>query len=400
MDAWTRARCWRMASASLLALGAAGAWAQPAARKELPRAELQVLAAAYSVLQDSLVYKPDDKALIISAVKGMLQGADPESGEYYDQKEFDELRAPTRDRSGAAGLEVHLKNGAFVLTALENGPAVEAGVESGDQLHAIDGAHIKGLDLHTIVRQLSGPAGTRLTLTVFRERELKVLNLSVERKAFTPAGPSVTVLPGGVAMLRIPHFQQKTLEEASTALLAAWNKQPFRAVILDLRGSPGGLLDVSVGVASIFLPPGVTVATMSGAAEKSNFVYKSSKEFYIRSGADPLDTLPAALRQLPVTVLVDGITASGAEIVAAALQDNRRATVVGRTTFGRGSIQTITPLSIGAIKYTSAYWQSPNGHKIQGTGVTPDTVVDDPWAAGTVEMVARELLGGREGVRR
>ncbi|WP_240980091.1 S41 family peptidase [Ramlibacter agri] len=381
----------RAAAGALLALAATSVFSQTS-RKPLPLDQLQVLAAAYQVLQDSLVYRPDDKALVVSAVKGMLKGADPESGEYFDQQEFDEFKRPP-ERTGASGLEVRLRDGQFLLTPLENGPAAEAGVQFGDQLHAIDGARVKGLDLHMIVRQLSGAAGSKLTLTVFRERELKVLEFTIERKPYAPPGPALTVLPSGVALLRIPQFRERTLQEASTALLDAWNRQPFRAVILDLRASPGGLLDVAVGIASIFLPRDVTVARMTGAPATSNFVYKSSKEFYLRhGGADPLEALPVALRELPVTVLVDGATASGAEIVATALQDNRRANVVGRTTFGRGSIQTITPLSIGAIKYTSAYWQSPNGHKIQGAGVTPDTVVDDPWAASTVDAVARDLL--------
>ena len=195
-------------------------------------------------------------------------------------------------------------------------------------------------------------------------------------------------------MLRIPRFHANTLVEAVGALRKAWDIEPFRALVLDLRGCPGGLLETSVGVAALFLPEGEVVAHARGAGKEANQTYRASKAFYgRRSGADPLSELPAAVRSLPLAVLVDQATASGGEIVAAAMQDHKRAVVVGRNTYGRASIQTITPLQLGAIKYTSSYWTSPSGRTLHGSGVKPDVLVENPWDASTVGGTAVRLLG-------
>ncbi|WP_374663881.1 S41 family peptidase [Ramlibacter sp.] len=367
------ALCMGLASTSL------GVAAQGSA-KPLPRDELQALAAAWSVLNDSLVYKADGKALIVGAIRGMLRSADPESGEYYTVEEFAEFKAGLDRSRVASGLEVRHLDGRYLLTPVDGGPASAAGVRFEDQLLAVDGVRVRGLTLNQVVRALSGSAGSRVALTVLRETDLKVHEITVERQAFRAPGPSVARAPGGWVVLRVSRFLDSTLQETVHALQRAWSEQPYRAVVLDLRGCPGGLLDTSIGVASIFLPGGEVVAHSHGAPAESNMTYRASRAFYLRrGGADPIEALDPAIRRLPLAVLVDGATASGAEIVAAALQEHRRAPVVGQRTFGRASIQTVTPLQLGGIKYTSAYWTSPGGRRLHGNGITPDTLLDNPW---------------------
>lgn len=368
--------------------------AAAAARQPLPLDQLQVLAASWTVLQDSLVTPPDPKGLIVSAVKGMLHAADPEAGEYLTADEFAAWKSPRRTDQAAIGVEIRAKDGRFLLTPVEGSPATQAGVKFGDELHAIDGVHTRDMQHTEVFRRLSGPLGSKVTLTVFRESSLKVLEIPVERQAFLPPNPRVSRAAAGVVVLRISRFGADTLVQSVAELRQAWQAEPFKAVVLDLRGCPGGLLETSIGVAAIFLPENAVVAYARGAGKESNHTYYAAKAFYERRGrSDPLEDLPAAIRKLPLAVLVDGGTASGGEIVAAALQDHRRASVVGRTTYGRASIQTITPLSIGAMKYTSSYWTSPAGRNINGQGVTPDVLVEDPWSAATLQAAAQAAMG-------
>lgn len=371
------------------ALCAALAAASPSAAAQgslrtLPLDELQVLASAWSVLNDSLVYKADGKTLLVGAIRGMLRSADPESGEYFTPEEFAEFRSGIDRSRVAAGLEVRHLDGRYLLTPVDRGPASAAGVRFEDQLLAVDGVRVRGLTLNQVVRALSGPAGSRVALTVLRETDLKVHEITVERQAFQPPGPTLVRSPGGWVVLRVSRFQDTTLQESVHALQRAWSEQPFRAVVLDLRGCPGGLLDASIGMASIFLPAEEVVAHTHGVAAQSNMTYRAAREFYLRRGADPIAALDPAIRRLPLVVLVDGATASGAEIVAAALQEHRRAPVIGQRTFGRASIQTVTPLQMGGIKYTSAYWSSPGGRRLHGNGITPDTLLDNPWDEAVV----------------
>jgi len=384
--------CRRLAIALLATLLGATAMAQQE-RRPIPRDELQVLAASWSVLQDSLVVAPDPKALINAAIKGMLRGADPESGEYFTGEEFAEFKAGRRADYGAVGAEVRHRDGRFVLSPVESGPAVEAGVMFGDELHAIDGARTRDMGLSNVVQKLGGPLGSKVKLTVFRDSTLQVMDFIVERKPFSIPAPSVSRPAPGVAMLRVPTFREDTLRLAVAELRKAWEQEPFQAVLLDLRGCPGGLLETSVGVAAIFLPEDEVVVKSRGAGKEANQTYRASKEFYERRGSrDPLTDLPREVRSLPVSVLVDASTASGGEIVAAALQDHKRAKIVGRNTYGRASIQTVTPMQIGGIKYTSSYWTSPQGRTIHRVGVAPDVLVPDPWGPEALRAAVAAAL--------
>lgn len=349
--------------------------------------QLQALAAAYHILGEELAQKVDDKTLLVHAIKGMLKGADPEAGEYYTPTEFEEWRNGSAADGGAVGVEVRLKDGQFELSPIEGGPAMQAGVMFGDHLHAIDGQRVKGMERFKVTQRLAGPLGSRVTLTVFREASLKVLEIPVERRAFTPPGVTMSRPAADAVVLRVPHFRDSTLQEAANELLKAWSERPFAAVILDLRGCPGGLLETALGVAAIFLPQGEVVTHARGEGIASNHTYLASPSFYDRKGrGDQLAQLPAALRRLPVVVMVDGGTASGAEIVAAALQDHKRAKVLGTQTYGRASIQTVRPLQMGGVKYTTSFWTSPAGRKLHGVGIAPDISVEDPWSSAALAL--------------
>jgi len=377
----------------LLVFAAAGSLAQPAG--SLPRDELQVLAAAFGEVQRSLVEKPDDRALIVAAVKGLLRGADPESGEYFTAEEFEAFRQPRRANQEAIGVELRFRDGQYLLAPLEGSPAAQAGVVFADQLYAVDGVRIKGIDASLVGRKLAGTPGTTVALTVFRESTLSVHTFQVERKAFTVRGVELSRLAAGVVHLRVSYFTAAALQEAADALKAAWRSDRFQAVVLDLRGCPGGLLESSVGFAAMFLPKNAMVVRTAGASPESNFTYLAAPEFYQRKGGvDPLADLPVEIQTMPIVVLVDNATASGAEIVTAALQDHKRAVIIGRPTFGRASIQTVRPLQLGGIKFTSSYYFPPSGRKIQGVGVTPDHVVEDASAAETM-LAALEALRPR-----
>lgn len=358
----------------------------------VPREELQVLASAFQELQRSLVERPDDRALLISAIKGMVRGADPESGEYFTAEEFERYRQPAQGDAGAIGAHIRSIDKRFILVPLEDSPAAQAGIVFGDEVHAVDGVRVKGLTASAIAKQLSGEPGTPVAITYFRESTLTVHTVQVVRSAFSPRGAYLSRPAPGVVQLRVPYFATSTLKQATQALSDAWRAEPFKALILDLRGCPGGTVESTVGIAALFLPKDAVVVQITGANPESNATYRAAPEFYgWKTGGDPLADVPAQARAVPMAVLIDGATLSGGEIVAASLQDHKRALVIGRPTIGRASIQTIRPLQMGAVKFTTGYWLSPLGRKIQGSGVVPDQLVEDPQDPGTVQSAIARL---------
>ncbi|MFT3778651.1 MAG: S41 family peptidase [Ottowia sp.] len=353
------------------------------------------MAAAFSEVQRSLVQKPDDRALIVAAIKGMLHGADPDSGEYFTAEEFEAYRQSKRPNQESIGIEIKFRDGQYILTPFQDSPAAQAGVVFADQLYAVDGVRVKGLDASLLEKKLAGPPGTKVALTVFRESTLSVHTIQVERKTYTAAVPSFSRPSQGVGQLRVSRFDALALRKAAEALRDAWHAEPFQALILDLRGCPGGLLESTVGIAAMFLPKDAMVVRIAGAGSASNSTYLAAPAFYQRNGGtDSLAGLPLELQVMPMAVLVDSATMAGGEIVAAALQDHKRAVIVGRPTFGRASIQTVRPLPIGAIKFTSAYFFPPNGRKIQGVGVVPDRLVEDPSAPDIIRAALAALKPG------
>jgi carboxyl-terminal processing protease len=346
--------------------------------QQLPVPELQMLAATYGVVKESFVTPIAGESMILASIRGMLREIDPEGGEFFTEEETKAFIDGAGAGAASIGSEVTLRANQFVVVSpIAGGPAEAAGLRPGDVLQAIDGKLLKGLSLHQAVSLLRGAPGSKVALSIQRDCSPVPAQLEIERRVTTLQGVSMARPRAELAVLRIPAFRDRTLEEVAASLTKEWRERPFKGLVLDMRRNPGGLVESAVGLAAIFLPPQTVVAKSSGNSAAANHVFRADAADYSRRAArDPLADIPKPVRSVPLVVLVDEGTASGSEIVVAALKDHRRATIVGRKTFGRGSIQTITRISGGAIKYTSAYWESPSGARIHGAGVLPDEVLE------------------------
>lgn len=354
----------------------------------LPTEQMRALAMVYDLLKTSLAEPTGGDKLLIGAIRGMVREADPEGGEYFTEEEFKAFRSGAQGGPAGIGVEVARRGYQTVVMPIAGQPADVAGVKAGDVLLAIDGKALGELNLRDVVGMLRGPVGSKLRLRLLRESAPQPVELEIERQIVTRRTWSLTRPEPDVAVLAVPVFSDGLLDELGRRLGEQWVQQPWRGLVLDLRGNTGGVVQQAIGLAALFLPERAMVAKISGRTEQANQTFLAVPSDYRTGGGwkDPLKPLPPALREGPMVVLVDGGTAAGAEIVTAALKDHRRAAVVGRTTFGRGSIQTITPLQgLGAVKFTSGHWESPSGVRIHAVGVQPDEAI----APG--QPAAREL---------
>lgn len=382
----------RSMCATVLASISLAGCAQPS--RPLPKEELANLATVYQMLQDDLIHKTNGRDLIIAATKGMVRGADPGAGEYFSIEEYERLRIGIPTPQAALGLVLSLREGKMMLKPIKGGPAMEAGVRAGDQLIALDGVGVVGSSLESLVRGLGGALDSTATLTVARESSMSLHNIQVVRKPIKKAAIEADRPVAAVMRLKLPDFQTKSLDTVAEILRSAWSDQPFKSLILDLRGNQGGLVTEAIGVAAMFLAPDAVVIRSEGSAQSERREYRATVSEYAASGAsDPLAKLPAEVRALPLAVLVDEDTASGAEIVAAALQDHGRASIVGRKTLGMAYIRTLRPVPRGVVKYTSGYWVSPSGSNLEGKGVTPDVVVQERDDASILRAALARLAG-------
>ncbi|WP_341888998.1 S41 family peptidase [Variovorax sp. YR752] len=349
---------------------------QPA-REPMPREDLQSLAATYQLLRDAYVKPLSGEEILQAALRGMVREIDPEGGQFLMKEDLADRAPPANYTGGAVGLEMIARNGEVaVISPIVDSPAEKAGIRPNDVLLAIDGTPIKG-NLTLAFKMLRGPLGSSVALTMRRPGVEAPHEFKVERQNVQGAIVRVSTAAPGIAVLRITAFKDNTLDQVARELETQWRRQPFKGVVLDLRRNPGGRLDTAVGVAALFLPARRTVVVKTqGRRLESNSVYLSDPPYYARN-ADPFAAVPPEIRTLPLVVLVDEGTASGAEIVTAALRDHRRARIVGRKTFGRTSIQTVTPLGPErAVRYTSAYWFPPSGETLEKIGITPHRLVE------------------------
>ena len=371
-----------------LALFAGAAWAQ-SRTEPLPQRELMLLATTYEMLKKEYADELSGEALVLAAVRGMLRLTDPEGGDLYTEEELAELQGPSGPVY-AVGLEMTRRGEDLLVVSPIVGSAGDAaGLRPGDVIVKIDQRRAAELSLREAVKLLRGPEGSKVMLTA-RRGSGPLLEFEVERRLVTLPGAAVDRPAPGIAVLRISSFSDNTLRDTAGLLRKTWGTAPPRGIVLDLRRNSGGLLDTAIGIASIFLPAGATVAQMNGRLPESKFVWKTGKDFYTRSGPDLLAGLPSELKQLPLVVLVDEGTAAGAEMVAAALKDHQRAMLVGRRTFGRASIQTVRRVESVAVKFTTSRWVTPIGQTVHRQGVQPDREVVD----GELEL-ALALLKAR-----
>ena len=355
----------------------------------LPLEELQQLAAVFGMVKTDYVEAVDEKKLITDAISGMVASLDPHSV-YFDKKSFKEFREGTSGRFVGVGIEISQEDGLVkVVSPIEGSPADRAGLKPNDLITKIDDAAVKGLSLNEAVKKMRGEPKTKVVLMIFRKDENRTFPVTITREEIRTQSVRGKVIEPGYAWIRLSQFQERTVDDFVARVEQIYKQEPnLKGLVLDLRNDPGGLLDAAVAVSAAFLPENVTVVSTDGQLAESKFTYKAAPEFYQRrSAADPLKRLPAAIKNVPLVVLVNEGSASASEIVAGALQDYKRATIMGNQTFGKGSVQTVRPLGPDTgLKLTTARYFTPSGKSIQAKGIVPDVLVDDtaegsPFAA-------------------
>ena len=353
------------------------------AMSPLPLEELQQLAAVFSMVKSDYVEAVDDKKLISDAIAGMVSSLDPHS-QYFDKKSYKEFREGTAGRFVGVGIEITQEDGLVkVVSPIEGSPADRGGIKSGDLITKVDDTAVRGLSLNEAVKRMRGEPRTKVVLTIFRKSENRTFPVTIVREEIKVVSVKGKPIEPGYGWVRLTQFQERTVEDMVKKLEDIYNQDPqLKGLVLDLRNDPGGLLDAAVAVSAVFLPEDVTVVSTNGQLEESKYIYKASPKFYLRRGADPVrrltETTKGIYKKIPLVVLVNEGSASASEIVAGALQDHKRATVMGSQTFGKGSVQTVRQLGPDtALKITTARYYTPSGRSIQAKGILPDVLIDD-----------------------
>jgi len=350
----------------------------------LPLEELQQLAAVFSMIKSDYVEPVDEKKLITDAISGMVSSLDPHS-QYFDKKSYKEFREGTTGKFVGVGIEITMEDGLVkVVSPIEGSPADRGGMKTNDLITKIDDTAVKGLTLNEAVSRMRGEPNTKVVLTIFRKDENRSFPVTITREEIKTVSVKAKVVEPGYVWIRLSQFQERTVDDFSQKLIGIYKQDPnLKGVILDLRNDPGGLLDSAVAISTAFLPDNVTVVSTNGQIADSKFTFKASPEFYQRrSNDDPISQLTEVTRgsfkKLKMIVLVNEGSASASEIVAGALQDHKRATIMGSQTFGKGSVQTVRPLGPDtALKITTARYYTPSGRSIQAKGIVPDVLVDE-----------------------
>ncbi len=349
------------------------------AASPLPVEELRTFADVFNAVKSGYVEPVEDKALITHAVSGMLSGLDPHSA-YLDQDAFKDLQVGTQGEFGGLGIEVGMEDGFVkVVSPIEDTPAFRAGVKAGDLIIKLDDTIVKGMTLNDAVKRMRGKPKTDITLTISRKGETKPIVVTLTREVIKVQSVKSKVIEPGYGYLRVTQFQENTTANLVKHINELYKPGPLKGLVLDLRNDPGGLLHGAIGVSAAFLPPRSLVVSTDGRTEDAKRKYFAAGEDYLRgTREDYLKNLPPAIKSVPMVTLVNGGSASASEIVAGALQDHKRSIVLGTTTFGKGSVQTILPLTNNtAIKLTTARYYTPNGRTIQAKGITPDIAVEE-----------------------
>ncbi|MFO1322685.1 MAG: S41 family peptidase [Burkholderiales bacterium] len=357
--------------------------AQREAKTPIPYEDLQLLSAVFGKIKSDYVETVSDDKLIKEAINGMVRGLDPHS-DFLDADAFKELQVSTQGKFGGLGIEVGVEDGVVRVTApIDGTPAYRAGIKAGDLIVKIDDTATRGLPLSKAVDKMRGKPGTQVVLTVVRKDVETPLTFTLTREEINVKSVQAKMLEPGYGYIRVRNFQERTGEDLAKALKDFYAKGELKGLVLDVRSDPGGLLNQAVAVSAAFLPKDALVVYTDGRTPDARMRLLGTKENYSRRGEDYFKDLPAAVKKVPMVVLVDGGTASASEIVAGALQDHKRAVVIGNQTFGKGSVQTILPLGNNAgLKLTTARYYTPSGRSIQAKGIEPDIAVDDGREAG------------------
>ncbi|HEU4531548.1 MAG TPA: S41 family peptidase [Steroidobacteraceae bacterium] len=353
-------------------------------KESLPWEDARLLAEVLERVKRDYVERVDDHALMENAVRGMLSALDPHSA-FLDNNEYDEIRVSTTGAYSGVGIEVMLESDVVkVVAAMEGTPAARAGIRAGDIITAIDGMRVDTTGLTDAINRMRGKAGTSVRVEVTRTDAPAPIEFVLERSNVQVHSVKHELLEPGFGYVRITHFSETTGADLNKSIEALREASPdgIRGLVLDLRNNPGGVLEAAVTVSDAFLNDGVIV-TASGRAPDSRF----------EMDATPGDLIEGA----EMIVLVNSGSASASEIVAGALKDHGRAMLMGRTTFGKGSVQTVMPLSDGrAIKLTTSRYFTPSGASIHEKGIVPDVIVERDPAAVPLALPAEATLAERD----
>ena len=358
----------------------------------LPLEELQQLAAVFGMVKSNYVEPIDDKKLITDAIVGMVSSLDPHS-QYLDKKALKEFNEGTTGKFVGVGIEIAMEEGLVkVVSPIEGSPAHRAGLKPGDLISKIDDTLVKGLTLNEAVKRMRGEPNTKVILTILRKSENRSFPVTITRDEIRTQSVRGKLIEPGYGWIRVSQFQERTVEDFARKAEEIYKQDPqLKGLVLDLRNDPGGYLDAAVALSAAFLPENVTVVSANGQLPESKFTYKAAPEFYQRrGGSDPLkrlhDTTKGVFKTVALVVLVNEGSASASEIVAGALQDHKRATLMGNQTFGKGSVQTAVCLDpafrmdncpSAGLKLTTSRYYTPSGKSIQAKGIVPDVMVDE-----------------------
>jgi len=331
--------------------------------EQLPLEELRMFAEVFGRIKSAYVEPVTDEQLLEDAIRGMVAGLDPHSS-YLAPDDFGSLQESTSGRFGGLGIEVGMKDGFIhVISPIDDTPASRAGLQSGDLIIKIDDTPVQGMGLSEAVDRLRGEIGTSVRLSIMRDSADAPFEVEIERAAIKSSSVKSRLLADGYGYVRISQFQANTGEELNSAIAKVSEAQPLKGLVVDLRNNPGGVLQAAVDVSDAFLNEGRIVYT-EGRLERSELSFDANADTAV-----PMET--------PVIVLINGGSASASEIVAGALQDQQRAVILGTQSFGKGSVQTILPLSEDrGVKITTARYFTPSGRSIQAQGIVPDVVVE------------------------
>ena len=352
------------------------------AKPQLPLDELRTFAEVYGKIKSDYVEDVADKKLINEAINGMLTGLDPHSS-FLDADGFKDLQAGTQGEFGGLGIEVGMEDGLVkVISPIEDTPAFKAGIKTGDLIMQLDEKLVKGMSLNDAVKIMRGKPDTSIKLTVLRKGENRPLNFTLVRAIIKTQSVKFKLSEPNYGYVRVTQFQEHSAEDLAKAIKAlyAQNKAPLKGLVLDLRNNPGGLITAAVGISAAFVQKDALVVYTEGRAEDAKMRLTANPVNYARNGdkGDFLRDLPPEIKNVPMVVIINGGSASASEIVSGALQDHKRAVIMGTQSFGKGSVQTILPMNNGtAIKLTTARYFTPNGRSIQAKGIVPDIVVED-----------------------
>ena len=329
---------------------------------QLPLEELRNFTEIFERIRSSYVEEVDDTTLLEYAIDGMLSSLDPHSA-YLQPEDFSDLQENTSGKFGGLGIEVGQQDGLIlVVTPIDESPAQQAGIKAGDLIVSLDGEAVMGMSLNDAVEKMRGEPGTDITLEIRRKNEKELLTYTLTRAEIKVASVRTDMFSGDIGYVRITQFQEKTGSELASAVQEWRDSGKLNGIILDLRNNPGGVLDAAVDVVDPFISQGLIVYT-KGRTAASELSYSATNH------------TPAG--KVPVVVLINGGSASASEIVAGALQDHKRAVIVGTQSFGKGSVQSVLPITQDrAIKLTTARYFTPDGRSIQAQGITPDIWVE------------------------